>query len=380
MSFQLSESQLACSQALQLFLQDKITSQGPITFAEYMQQALYHTPLGYYRNGSVKFGATGDFVTAPEISELFSHCCAQQCMPVLAECSQPSILEIGAGSGQLAADLLGYLEAQQALPEVYYILELSADLQRRQRDLLAQRLPGFIDNIHWITELPTAGFEGVIIANEVLDAMPVNIFYWDGVFGERYVDYVDGKFVWFDGELSSDHLQAALTSLPISQEQRYVSEVNLHIHGWIKSLSGCLSKGVMLLVDYGYARSQYYHATRTAGTLMCHLQHQALEDPFNLVGLQDITAHVDFTAVAEAAVENDCAVLGYIEQGRFLTNLGIYDLISKDHVDVQYTQAQQVKQLVMPNQMGERFKVMALGKAFTQDLQGFAQGDQLYLL
>jgi SAM-dependent MidA family methyltransferase len=380
MSFQFSESQLACSQALQLFLRDNITAQGPMTFSEYMQHALYHAPLGYYRNGSIKFGATGDFITSPEISRLFSYCLARQCIPVLATCSSPSLLEVGAGSGQLAVDLLNYLEKQQALPDAYYILELSADLQQRQRDLLAQKLPHFIDHVHWITELPAAGFEGVVIANEVLDAMPVNIFFWDKVFGERYVDVVDGKFVWCDGELSSDHLQAALTSLPILKDQRYVSEVNLSIRGWIKSLSGCLSKGIMLLIDYGYARSDYYHAARTAGTLMCHLQHQALEDPFAYVGLQDITAHVDFTAVAEAAVDNNCDVLGYIQQGRFLTNLGIYDLISADSVDQQYTQAQQVKQLVMPNQMGERFKVIAVGKDFTQELQGFAQGDQLYQL
>ena len=380
MSFKFSESQLDCSSALTRLLAERIHADGPITFADFMESALYHAPLGYYRNGSVKFGQTGDFITAPEVSPLFSQALARQCMPVLAMSDDPVVLEVGAGSGRLAADLLMYLRSQDALPQCYYILEVSAELRHRQKQTLTERLPDVVDRVQWVGHVPEDAFSGVIVANEVLDAMPVNVFYWDQGFGERYVDHSGGQFIWRDGELSSDQLRSTLASLPIVKERRYVSEVNLHIPGWIKALGSCLTQGIMLLLDYGYSRADYYRATRSAGTLMCHLQHQALEDPLAYVGLQDITAHVDFTAVAEAAVDNSCDVLGYIQQGRFLTNLGIYDLISTANVDEQYTQAQQVKQLVMPNQMGERFKVMALGKNFTQELQGFAQGDQLYQL
>jgi SAM-dependent MidA family methyltransferase len=377
---EISLEQKALSSQLKKYLFDKIKAQGAITFFEFMADALYHPLYGYYRNGSIKFGVEGDFVTAPQVSPLFSQCLARQCLMVLEQDPAAILLEFGAGSGAMALDMLLYLEHMDCLPAAYWILELSSELKQRQKALIQERAPHLLAKVHWLSSLPQEPFCGVVLANEVLDAMPVHKVVWDQGCKESYVGVKDGAFCWQDGRLSSVELKDSLNNLPIPKHNRYETEINLNINGWVASLSKVLEKGLILLVDYGYSQRDYYQASRFLGTIMCHFRQHAHDDPLIYPGVQDITAHVDFTAVAEAADASGLDVLGYIEQGRFLTNCGIHGMMSQDHVEQQYRDAQAIKQLILPNQMGERFKVMALGRGIDGELIGFYHGDQLHQL
>lgn len=352
-----------------------IKTNGPMSFIEFMQQALYAPGLGYYSSGQQKFGKDGDFVTAPELSSLFSRCVAKQCQQVLSQLTSPSILEFGAGSGVMAADILLALESLNALPESYLILELSAELQQRQQQTIADRAPYLLERVHWLSELPTESFEGVVLANEVLDAMPVYKFRINDGLDEAYVDYQNEKFVWCWRQ-PSEALQKDFNQLELALANGYESELNPFVDGWVRSISTCLSKGLVLMIDYGFPRREYYHPDRSMGTIMCHYQHRSHPDPLLSVGLQDITAHVDFTTVAEAAVENDFDVEGYTNQAAFLIDCGITDLLSNAKDDIErFNWNNQVKQLTLPSEMGELFKVIALTKDFEQPLIGFQSLD-----
>ena len=359
----------------------KIQADGPVSFAEFMQQALYHPEFGYYRNGMVKFGAEGDFVTASERSPLYSWCVARHCLPVLRAYESPVFFEFGAGSGQFALDFLLYLQRNSEKLVDYHILECSAELQQRQYNLFKRSAPQLLPYVKWVTELPAEPIEGVVFANEILDAMPVHVFFKDRKSGERYVDWDGDAFVWCDGAYSSHSVGAAVSVVaPEQNEQRYESEINLHVAGWLKSVAKMLKQGLVLLVDYGYSRAEYYSPVRTCGTLMCHYRHRAHTNPLINVGVQDITAHVDFTAVAESAVAAHLDVLSYLDQGRFLVNCGIDTLLACDDVEQRYRLSQEAKHLILPTEMGERFKVLGLGKHCEIDLLGFSSGDQLYRL
>ncbi len=357
---------------------------GRITFARYMQLALYEPGLGYYSAGARKFGRDGDYVTAPELSPMFSRCVARQCAQVLAAGGR-DILEFGAGSGVMARDILAALEAAGSLPDGYHILEVSADLRRRQRETLERAVPHMLDRVHWLDGLPDGDFEGVVLANEVLDAFPVHRFYVvdDGMAGEYYVTWEGDGFAWQQGPLSGPEIRAAVDAVArdvgLAQLGRgYTSEVNALLGGWMEGIAGFLKRGVVLTFDYGYPRREYYHPQRRAGTLMCHYRHHAHDDPLILPGLQDITAHVDFTAAAEAAHRAGLTVAGFTNQANFLLATGIDEM---DHAASgadalwQFDTAQQIKVLTLPQEMGELVKVMALTRAFEFPLLGFTLRD-----
>ena len=275
---------------------------GSISFRDYMQAALYMPGLGYYAAGSSKFGAAGDFVTAPEISPLFAECLADALLPVLSAQSDWALLEAGAGSGILAARLLQSWQAQGCLPQHYYILELSADLRERQRQQIEQLCPELLSRVQWLQGWPT-DFNGIVLANELLDAMPVHrVHKREGRWYEQTVSLEQDGFITGEQPLTNESLQRQLAAIEQSQPlpDNYLSEINLDAARWIESLAEQMQQGMVLLIDYGYPRQEYYHPQRNRGTLMCHYRHRAHDDPFVYPGLQDITAHVDFTYVADS--------------------------------------------------------------------------------
>ena len=345
-----------------------------------MELALYSPGLGYYSAGSRKFGADGDFVTAPELSSLFGRCLGRQVAELL-EQGLSDVLEIGAGSGALAADVLRELAACDRLPERYLILEVSAELRERQQATIAERAAEHVDRVQWLEVLP-ARLHAVVLANEVLDAIPTHLVQIrDGVVHEVGVTTGDGpRFSW-SLRRAEDEVLAAAQALALPEGYR--TEVNIAARGFVASFARLLERGVLLFVDYGYPARDFYHPIRAQGTLMCHYRHHAHGDPFVLVGLQDITAHVDFTAVAHAAVGAGLDVLCYTTQANFLVNCGITDLIAgvpATDVHAYAPLASQAQQLLSPTDMGERFKVIALGRGIDEPLRGCAHGDKTHLL
>ncbi|HEX6734095.1 MAG TPA: SAM-dependent methyltransferase [Azonexus sp.] len=375
---------LAHSRRLQQLLADEIGEHGGwLSFARFMECLLYAPGLGYYAAGARKFGAAGDFVTAPEMTPLFAQALARPVAAAMAA-SAPVVLEVGAGSGRLAADLLLALEACQALPEQYCILDLSADLRERQRATLAAAAPHLAERVRWLDCLPET-FSGVVVANELLDALPVDIVAWreEGIFARGVSLAADGSFMWTERPATGALLAAARE---IGDECQlppgYESEVGLACRAWTAEWGHRLQRGLLLLIDYGFPRHEFYHQQRGRGTLMCHYRHHAHPDPFYLPGLQDVTAHVDFTAVAVAAAGAGLDVLGYGSQGRFLLDCGILDCLGALPADsTAYLRAAgAVNKLLLPHEMGELFKVIALGRGLDEPLCGFAAGDQRHRL
>lgn len=376
-----------CERLRELIRAELAAAGGSLSFARYMELALYAPGFGYYSAGARKFGAEGDFVTAPEISPLFGRCVARQCRQVLELTGGGDILEIGAGTGALAADLLGELEHLGQLPERYLILELSGELRERQQALLRERLPHLLPRVRWLERLPEPGFQGVVLGNEVLDAMPVHRFRWtrQGVY-ELRVAWEGDDFGW-RAEPAEPRLADAVAALHAEVGEAwpdgFESEINLGLAAWVRSLGERLARGVVLLVDYGYPRREYYHPQRAMGTLVCHYRHRAHADPLLLPGLQDITAFVDFTAVAEAAVAADLSVAGYTTQAHFLLGCGLGELLAaSDPADAQrhLTLTRQAKILTLPGEMGERFKAIALARGIEALLLGFVLQDHRYRL
>lgn len=373
----------AHSERLQDIIRREIAGAGGrITFARYMELALYAPGLGYYSAGLQKFGAGGDFVTAPEISPLFARCIARQCQQVLEQIEQGNILEVGAGSGALACDVLSECEYLGCLPQHYFILELSAELRARQRDALTQRVPHLAERVCWLDTLPERGFHGVVLANEVLDAMPLHRVRIDGdAVYECYVGYEGGYFVWRHGPIIDAALAgriAAVRSHVHDLPQVFESEVSLAASAWIRSIADVMERGLVLLIDYGHARNELYHAQRADGTLLCHYRHRTHADPLILTGLQDITAQVDFTAVAEAAHDAGLTVAGYTTQAHFLLACGLMEMAADADASDAATYLplmQQVKKLTQPDEMGETFKVIALTRGINAPLRGFALMD-----
>lgn len=370
-------------------LTDYVHENGPwISFADFMQFALYAPGLGYYSAGAQKFGKSGDFVTAPEISPLFSQTLGLQCAQILQHLpSDACILELGAGSGRMACDIILTLEKQKKLPAKYYILEVSADLKERQQQHLHDNCADYFENIVWLKSLPENAFPGLILANEVIDAMPVNLFQLTGKeILESQIGLVNGQWQQaFRAPLTEALTSAVLaleSTLPEPLEAPYTSEINLGLNAWIASLNDCLKQGVMLFIDYGFVRQEYYHPSRHMGTLMCHYRHHAHSNPLINIGLQDITAHVDFTALALAAKKSRLDVIGFTQQGAFLLANGLLTLVenAKHSLQQQLQISQQIQKLTYPHEMGELFKVMALGKYFNETLQGFTLNDQRYRL
>ena len=347
-----------------------------LSFHDFMQLALHAPGLGYYSAGSRKLGAQGDFITAPETSALFSRCLAHAIQPLLQSLPQPHILEVGAGSGVMAAGILQELSTLNCLPDSYSILELSADLRQRQAETLQQHIP----LINWLDNLPE-NFSGIVLANELLDAMPVHRVIWqEGVLQECFVAWQDDRFIWRAGPLTNPRLQTRFDEVVErvgELPEGYVTEINLAAEDWVKTLASIMQQGMLLLIDYGFTRREFYHPQRTQGTLMCHYRHRAHDDPLILVGLQDITAHVDFTAVADSALAAEMQVAGYTTQAHFLLGSGLTELLAQSEGDIahQLELANQVKRLTLPQEMGELFKVMGLSKNFHTNMPGFMLRD-----
>ena len=371
---------------------------GWLSFEQFMDLALYAPGLGYYSGGAQKLGHTGDFTTAPEVSRLFGACVALQCAEILRVLNGGSILEIGAGSGRLAADILGRLELLGQLPQRYSILEISADLRERQREYLGKRLPHLLERVHWLDRPPEQPFEGIILANEVLDALPVARFRWHATAPQEMgVACADGRFHWSARPANGAMTQICreLCAAGGGWEDGYVSEYCPRLAAWIAAVTHALNRGAVLWFDYGLPRAQYYLPERHDGTLACHFRHQLSGDPFANIGLQDITAWVDFTRVAEACSAGEvCSageargraaleVAGFTTQAHFLAGLEIdkeMQLAAGGDENLFARLANQARQLMLPGEMGERFKAMACLRAIDISLSGFALLDLRHTL
>jgi SAM-dependent MidA family methyltransferase len=355
---------------------------GFLSFERYMELALYAPGLGYYAAGATKFGAGGDFVTAPEMTPLYARALARQVAAVLAATHAREIVELGAGSGRLAADLLAALAAREALPRRYAILEPSPELRERQRATIAAVAAAPASAIVWIDRLPDA-IDGAVIANEVLDAVPAHVLARnDGVVYERGVTTTGSsaeggaKFTWT--ERAADERLAALAAARFPATIDYTSEVNPAAEALVRGLGARLERGAALFVDYGFPAREYFHPQRSMGTLMCHYRHRAHGDPFAWPGLNDITTHVDFAAIAAAGVRSGLHVAGFAPLASFLLGCGILDeLAASGKPDsVAYMKAAApVQKLLSAAEMGELFKVLALARSRDIEWPGFALGD-----
>jgi SAM-dependent MidA family methyltransferase len=394
----LSADEQQHSAAVAAYLHAQIArSGGWLSFERFMEIALYAPGLGYYSAGSAKIGSGGDFITAPEMSDLFSRCVARQCAQVLSV-TGGEILELGAGTGRMAAAVLESLAATGVLPERYSILEVSADLAERQRERLSALPASLRERVVWLERLPERPLRGVVLANEVLDALPCQRFvvaegsapdgtaptsresgsHESGVF-ELGVSSAGGEFVE-RAAVPDDALAAAceslLKELPQPLPAGYTSEVCLRLEPWIASVGECLERGLLLLFDYGLPRSHYYHPQRFSGTLQCHFKQLAHDDPYVNVGVQDITAWVDFTRVAEAGVAAGLEVTGFCTQAGFLLATGIESFVAEAVGPVEAARrAGEARRLLMPGEMGEAFKAMALTRDYDTALDGFALQD-----
>jgi SAM-dependent MidA family methyltransferase len=355
---------LAASHALQRHIAEHIEQQGgAIPFSHFMELALYAPRLGYYSGGAAKLGSEGDFTTAPEITPLFGAALARVAAAIIAE-SAPNIIEFGAGTGKLARDVLTALAGQGVQVERYTIIDLSGELRARQQDMLRD-----FPQVRWVDTLPEA-FSGVVLANEVLDAMPVELVRKTGQgWARQMVTVLDGAFAWTDAapDAALDAHIARQVPDADSLPPGYLTEVHPVACGFMASLAKLFEggRGAALLVDYGFPAHEYYHPQRATGTLMCHYRHHAHPEPFYLPGLQDVTAHVDFSAMALAAHGAGLEVLGYMNQASFLLGAGIADLLLEtDPADaLRYLpQARALQKLVSPAEMGELFKVLAVGR------------------
>ncbi len=375
----LSADEAAHSRAVAERIAAEVRSAGGwLSFEQFMALALYAPGLGYYSAGSVKLGAGGDFTTAPEMSDLFSRCVAAQCLEVLEDGGQ--ILELGAGTGRMAAVVLTELAARGRLPQRYAILEVSADLADRQRQRLAALPAALRERVVWLERLPERPFEGVILANEVLDALPCRRFtLQQGALRELGVALEGGRMVErsaaADAALSAEW-ERLRAELPAPLPDGYVSEMSLRVAPWLAGVVRSLRRGAVLLFDYGLPRAQYYHPQRLAGTLRCHFKQRVHDDPYANLGVQDITAWVEFTRVAEAASACGLEVAGFVTQAAFLLGTGIERYIAEAADGVEHARrAGEARRLLLPGEMGEAFKVMALTRDFDPPLAGFALQD-----
>jgi len=356
---------------------------GSIGFDEYMNLALYQPGLGYYSSGNQKFGSRGDFITAPQISPLFSKCLASQCLQIMDDFKEATILELGAGTGVMAKDLLLGLGEHNSLPKKYYILEVSADLKIRQQKLLKRAIPEYIDNIIWLDCLPEKKFKGLVLANEVLDALPVKRFKKESnLFKEVKVTVSDNNFCWID-TIANVELVDTLTKLEGKLSapfpDNYHSEININLKMWLDSIQSSIEKGVILFIDYGYTMPDYYHPEKFDGNLSCYYRHRVHSDPFFYPGLQDITTSVDFTSVAHYAKKIGLNINGFTNQVYFLFGCGLDNLVpDMNSLDTksQIKLSQELRTLTMPDEMGERFKFMALTKEYDKELLGFSKMNQ----
>jgi SAM-dependent MidA family methyltransferase len=361
-------------------IRKRIASVGPIPFSQYMEMALYEPGLGYYSAGLQKFGAGGDFVTAPQLGNVFAHCLANQVAQIGAMLPAYEIVEAGAGSGILAADLLKALQDRHP-PACYRILERSAYLRQVQKETLQEQVPGWLDRISWLDEPPAESWQGVFLANEVLDALTVERFCL-GSDGPHLMQVTSGPdgFEWCKAscpEPMQTQIETLLDGLDPRPGAGYRSEINTRLPDWLEAVTASLQHGLALFIDYGYTRRDYYLPQRSDGTLICHYRQRAHNDPFAWPGLTDISASVDFTALAEAADRCGFEVSGYTTQAMFLLACGLDKILAEcDNLSARerIRITNQVRLLTLPGEMGERFQVMALSRGLDEDISSKLSG------
>ncbi len=380
----LSPDEVAHAARVLAYVRRTIAEEGGwISFADYMSTVLYAPGLGYYAAGTPKLGASGDFVTAPELSPLFGKAVAVQLEQALGQLERAEVIEIGPGSGRLCGDVLSALAERDALPARYWLLEVSPDLRERQRQHLNAAAPDYLPRVGWIDVLPER-WSGAVLANEVLDAVPVHlVLRQGGEWLERGVS-VDaaGALGFDDRSLASSALrERARARFPDADD--YLSEINPSAEALVSSLAQRCERGLMLLFDYGFPEAEYYHRQRSRGTLMTHYRHRMLPDPFFRPGLADLTAHVDFTAMARAGVAAGMTVAGFAGQAQFLVNCGILEALARSgdpQSSVYLRAAGAVQRLTSPAEMGELVKVLALTRGIEPELLGFREGDRSHRL
>ena len=367
-------------------IRNAIRDQGPIPFSQYMEMALYEPGLGYYSAGLHKLGEEGDFTTAPELGNLFAACLARQCADSGADFGDYDILEVGAGTGRLAAGILGAIDPQRG-PVRYRILERSADLRAVQQKTLAERVPHWLDRVEWLDQPPDRDWQGLLIANEVIDALAAERFEVNGGRVMQLCVREDGERFEWTSRPAPAVLKKAVRQLETERGEAfahgYRSELHLQLAPWLSAVSVRMTRGLALFIDYGYPRGEYYLPERNEGTLMCHYRHRAHDDPFFWPGLQDITAWVDFTALAEAADACGLDVQGYTTQGMFLAGSGLEAVLQEQAAaaeDGGLALGAEARQLLLPGMMGERFQVMGLGRGLEREPPGFSLLDLRYRL
>ncbi len=359
------------SESLCALIRQEIKSRGPIPFSRYMEMALYQPGLGYYSAGLHKLGPAGDFVTSPELGSLFAGCLARQIEQAAQQLGEYDILEIGAGSGRLAADLLQLLDEDQ-LPARYMILDRSADLRQVQREHIASIAPALLGRVEWLDQAPQEPWQGVLLANEVIDALAVERFQSSSAAGleQLCVGHTNHGFQW-ESRPAPSYLADALAALGVEFPGLYRSEISLQLLPWLEAMTASMQRGLALFIDYGYPRREYYLDQRNDGTLICHYRHRAHDDVFFWPGLQDITAFVDFTLLAEASFQCGLQLEGYTSQAMFLLGCGLDEVLAEQTVqskDGGLALNAQVRHLTLPGMMGERFQVMGLSRDLSRDL------------
>jgi SAM-dependent MidA family methyltransferase len=377
------------SENLSARLREDIAASGPMPFARFMDRALYEPGLGYYSAGLHKLGASGDFVTAPELGSLFAACLARQVSELADTLGHYDVLEIGPGSGKLAVNLMRELPPED-WPARYLILETSADLRRLQRQRIEAEGPGWLARVSWLDAPPRETWRGLLLANEVIDALPAERFLATTGPPEQFCVGVEGDaFAWSrrpappELDRAIQHIETAIgRPFPAG----YCSEIRPRLPAWLEATTGRMERGLALFVDYGYPRREYYLPERTGGTLMCHYRHRAHDDVFFWPGLQDITAWVDFTALAEAAEACGLEVTGYANQAMFLLGCGLDRVLAErmaESSDEGMALNAEARQLTLPGMMGERFQVMGLARDLPSrapPLSGFSLQDLRYRL
>lgn len=373
------EAQRTSCQLHDLIIHEIKHNNGWIPFSRFMEMALYTPRLGYYTGGSHKIGMEGDFITAPTLTPLFARTIASQLIPLLNQ-TAGNVYEFGAGTGRLAVDLIKQIS--DGLKH-YYIIELSPELAERQRSWIQAHLsPEFAAKVIWLQQLPST-FDGIILGNEVLDAMPIErIRYKNGIYHQIGVSIKNGQLIEADQPLYSKPLmQSATTYFPSIED--YASELHPAQYAFTRTIADKLKRGGMIWIDYGFDAAQYYHPQRNDGTFIGHYRHHTIHEPFFHIGLTDLTSHVNFTDIAQAATDSGLDLIGYTTQAHFLLNLGITDLLTTigniDSTDY-LREATAIQQLINPHEMGELFKVIAFGKNIDVDWQGFRFGDLCHKL
>lgn len=378
-----------CAKVALTIQQQILAKDGALRFDDFMRIALYEPALGYYLAGARKFGAAGDFVTAPELGPLFGTTVAEQCIQILRELDAGEILEFGGGTGALAASVLAAMDAQGVLPARYQIVELSPELRERQAETIERVVPQLRERVVWLDAPPDKPIKGCVLANEVLDALPVRKFQnRDGEIAEYWVGLDDtGAFNW-QLKPADDAIESVIANEPGYENCRELDDYEFEICTaatvWVAALGDILDAGVALVFDYGSSRRERYGQSFAQGSLRCFLQHRVHDQVLMYPGGQDITCSVDFTQIAEAAVGADLRVAGYVEQVHFLTSCGILHKVGEfqqgANDDAVLELNEQLKTLLLPTKMGTHFKVMAMTKHYDQPLIGFTARDDRRLL